>query len=92
LSWPTNPSVICFFSGTVFEGQVTDWLRALAITLPVVVLEGDDRIVICMHKPGEVLTCSLLIRESLPLARTRFPLAAVRIYFAALRGAGGCFL
>jgi len=42
------------FSGTVFEGQVTDWLRALAITLPVVVLEGDDRIVICMHKPSEV--------------------------------------
>jgi len=42
------------FSGTVFEGRVTDWLRALAITLPVVVLEGDDRIVICMHKPSEV--------------------------------------
>jgi ferric-dicitrate binding protein FerR (iron transport regulator) len=42
------------FSGTVFEGQVTDWLRALAITFPVVVLEGDDRIVICIHKPSEV--------------------------------------
>jgi hypothetical protein len=40
----------------VFEGQVTDWLRALAITLPVVVvvLEGDDRIVICVHKRSEV--------------------------------------
>ncbi len=38
------------FSGTVFEDQVTDWLRALALTLPIVVIEGDDRIVICMRK------------------------------------------
>ena len=38
------------FSGTVFEGQVTDWLRALAITLPIVVIEGDDRIVISMRR------------------------------------------
>jgi hypothetical protein len=42
------------FSSTVFEAQVTDWLRALAITLPVVVLEGDDRIVIIrlFHHPA----------------------------------------
>jgi hypothetical protein len=38
------------FSGTVFKDQVTDWLRALSITLPIVVIEGDDRIVICMRK------------------------------------------
>src|SRR4051794_37999406 len=31
------------FSGTVFEDQVTDWLRALTIALPIVVIEGDDR-------------------------------------------------
>jgi ferric-dicitrate binding protein FerR (iron transport regulator) len=36
------------FSGTVFKDQVTDWLRALSITLPIVVIEGDDRIVICI--------------------------------------------
>ena len=41
------------FSGTVFEDQVTDWLRALSITLPIVVIEGDDRIVICMRKDSE---------------------------------------
>jgi ferric-dicitrate binding protein FerR (iron transport regulator) len=39
------------FSGTVFEDQVTDWLRALTIALPIVVIEGDDRIVISMRKP-----------------------------------------
>ena len=38
------------FSGTVFEDQVTDWLRALTIALPIVVIEGDDRIVISMRK------------------------------------------
>jgi ferric-dicitrate binding protein FerR (iron transport regulator) len=41
------------FSGTVFEDQVTDWLRALTITLPVVVIEGDDRIVISMRRDSE---------------------------------------
>jgi ferric-dicitrate binding protein FerR (iron transport regulator) len=41
------------FSGTVFEGQVTDWLRALTITLPIVVIEGDDRILICMRRDTE---------------------------------------
>jgi hypothetical protein len=41
------------FSGTVFKDQVTDWLRALSITLPIVVIEGDDRIVICMRKDSE---------------------------------------
>ena len=41
------------FSGTVFEDQVTDWLRALTIALPIVVIEGDDRIVICMRKSNE---------------------------------------
>jgi ferric-dicitrate binding protein FerR (iron transport regulator) len=41
------------FSGTVFEDQVTDWLRALTITLPIVVIEGDDRIVICMRRDSE---------------------------------------
>jgi ferric-dicitrate binding protein FerR (iron transport regulator) len=41
------------FSGTVFEDQVTDWLRALTIALPIVVIEGDDRIVICLRKPNE---------------------------------------
>ncbi|MEA3179762.1 MAG: hypothetical protein QOI59_3285 [Gammaproteobacteria bacterium] len=41
------------FSGTVFEGQVTDWLRALTITLPIVVIEGDDRIVISIRKDTE---------------------------------------
>jgi len=41
------------FSGTVFEDQVTDWLRALPIALPIVVIEGDDRIVISMRKAGE---------------------------------------
>jgi len=38
------------FSGTVFEDQVTDWLRALTIALPIVVIEGDDRIVISLRK------------------------------------------
>ena len=38
------------FSGTVFEDQITDWLRALTIALPIVVIEGDDRIVISMRK------------------------------------------
>jgi hypothetical protein len=32
---------------------VTDWLRALTITLPVVVIEGDDRIVISMRRDSE---------------------------------------
>src|SRR5882757_8377062 len=41
------------FSGTVFEDQVTDWLRALTIALPIVVIEGDDRIVICLRKSNE---------------------------------------
>src|SRR3954468_974016 len=41
------------FSGTVFEDQVTDWLRALTIALPIVVIEGDDRIVISMRKSGD---------------------------------------
>jgi len=41
------------FSGTVFEDQVTDWLRALTIALPIVVIEGDDRIVICLRKTSE---------------------------------------
>jgi transmembrane sensor len=41
------------FSGTVFEGQVTDWLRALAMTLPIVVIEGTDRIVICSRDDTE---------------------------------------
>jgi len=41
------------FSGTVFEGQVTDWLRALTLTLPVVVIEGSDRIVISIRKDTE---------------------------------------
>ena len=41
------------FSGTVFEDQVTDWLRALTIALPIVVIEGDDRIVISLRKSGE---------------------------------------
>jgi ferric-dicitrate binding protein FerR (iron transport regulator) len=41
------------FSGTVFEDQVTDWLRALTIALPIVVIEGDDRIVISMRKPPD---------------------------------------
>lgn len=41
------------FSGTVFDDQVTDWLRALTIALPIVVIEGDDRIVITMRKPPE---------------------------------------
>jgi ferric-dicitrate binding protein FerR (iron transport regulator) len=38
------------FSGTVFEDQVTDWLRALTIALPIVVIEGDDRIVISLRR------------------------------------------
>jgi ferric-dicitrate binding protein FerR (iron transport regulator) len=38
------------FSGTVFEDQITDWLRALTIALPIVVIESDDRIVISMRK------------------------------------------
>jgi hypothetical protein len=38
------------FSGTVFEDQITDWLRALTIALPIVVIEGEDRIVISMRK------------------------------------------
>src|ERR1700742_2687637 len=37
------------FSGTVFDDQVTDWLRALTIALPIVVIEGDDRIVITLR-------------------------------------------
>jgi transmembrane sensor len=41
------------FSGTVFDDQVTDWLRALTIALPVVVIEGDDRIVITLRKPTD---------------------------------------
>src|SRR4051812_10806591 len=41
------------FSGTVFDDQVTDWLRALTIALPIVVIEGDDRIVITMRKPAD---------------------------------------
>ncbi len=41
------------FSGTVFDDQVTDWLRALTIALPIVVIEGDDRIVIAMRKPTD---------------------------------------
>jgi len=41
------------FSGTVFEDQVTDWLRALTIALPIVVIEGDDRIVISMRKSAD---------------------------------------
>ena len=41
------------FSGTVFEDQITDWLRALTITLSVVVIEGDDRIVISMRRDSE---------------------------------------
>jgi len=38
------------FSGTVFEDQITDWLRALTIALPIIVIESDDRIVISMRK------------------------------------------
>jgi len=38
------------FSGTVFEDQITDWLRALTIALPIVVIESDDRIVISIRK------------------------------------------
>jgi ferric-dicitrate binding protein FerR (iron transport regulator) len=41
------------FSGTVFEDQVTDWLRALTIALPIVVIEGDDRIVVSMRKSAD---------------------------------------
>jgi len=41
------------FSGTVFEDQITDWLRALTIALPIVVIEGDDRIVISLRKPAD---------------------------------------
>jgi len=41
------------FSGTVFEDQITDWLRALTIALPIVVIESDDRIVISMRKSGD---------------------------------------
>jgi ferric-dicitrate binding protein FerR (iron transport regulator) len=41
------------FSGTVFDDQVTDWLRALTIALPIVVIEGDDRIVITLRKTAD---------------------------------------
>ena len=40
-------------SGIVFEDQVVDWLRALTIVLPVIVIEGNDRIVICLSKPPD---------------------------------------
>jgi transmembrane sensor len=41
------------FSGTVFDDAVADWLRALTLALPIVVIEGDDRIVIAMGKPTD---------------------------------------
>jgi transmembrane sensor len=34
------------FSGTVFEGQVNEWLRALQTTYPIEITESTDRIVI----------------------------------------------
>jgi ferric-dicitrate binding protein FerR (iron transport regulator) len=41
------------FSGTVLDDQVTDWLRGLTIVFPIVVIEGDDRILIAMVKPTD---------------------------------------
>jgi transmembrane sensor len=37
-------------SGIVFDKFLADWVRALPFALPVVLIEGDDRIVICMRK------------------------------------------
>jgi len=39
------------FSGTVFDDQVTDWLRALTIALPIVVIESDESSSPCASPP-----------------------------------------
>ena len=58
------------FSGTVFEDQVTDWLRALTIALPIVVIEGDDRIVISMRKPDAIPRSSDRINDCVSHSET----------------------
>jgi transmembrane sensor len=40
------------YSGTVFEGQVADWLRALQTAYPIEVVDTPDRIVIRSREAG----------------------------------------